>query len=131
MEKNTHFKKHQQQKETNGDIILPQEQLHEDIAIVTHVSGNSTFKVLTNKGITSTAFLPGKFKKHNKRNLFVSLSSIVLIAFRHFQTDSFKHSDILHIYSHNHIILLHSLFPKFFKTDKEKDEDSEFQFLDG
>ena len=130
MEKNTHLKKHQQQKETNaGDIILPQEDLHEDIAIVTQVSGNSTFKVTSAKGITSTAFLPGKFKKHNlKRNHFVSISSIVLIAFRHFQTDSFKHSDILHIYSNNHIHILHNIFPKFFKITHDDAEKEDFEF---
>ena len=92
MDKNTHLKKHTQKNycDNNNDIILPKHELHEDIAIVTLVSGNSTFKVTSSKGILSTAFLPGKFK-NNKRSHFVYLHSILLISFRHFQTQTYVH----------------------------------------
>jgi translation initiation factor IF-1 len=130
MDKNTHTKKkHLLSKTNSNDILIPKEELHEDIALVTQVCGNSTFKVTSSKGISSTAFLPGKFKKNNaKRINFVSLSSIVLIAFRHFQTDIHKHSDILHVYSTQHVLHLHSFFPKFFNKHSD-DVDNEILFI--
>jgi initiation factor 1A len=72
----------------------------EHIAVVTKILGNGLFKV-KHQDTTSIAHLRGSMKGNKKK--IVSLQSVLLVSLRPWDH---SHSDILHVYSTNHVAAL-------------------------
>ena len=77
----------------------------EEYAIVTAVSGNGRFRVISEDKKNYVAILPGSMRGNKKRNNHVQLESIILINNRStWQTvKELAPVDITHVYSVNHI----------------------------
>lgn len=81
-------------------LITPADDEH--IAVVTKILGNGLFQV-KHKDTTSIAHLRGNMKGNYKKKHLVAMQSVLLVSLRPWDHN---HSDILHIYSHNHVLAL-------------------------
>ena len=79
-------------------LLYPMEDEH--IAVVTKILGNGLFKV-NHQDTTSIGHLRGNMKGTKKK--IVTMQSVLLVSLRPWDH---SHSDILHVYSPNHVAAL-------------------------
>jgi translation initiation factor IF-1 len=94
----------------SNTLRLPDNNL-EQFAIVTKMYGNMC-QVYTNDNRDLKCHIRGKFKGRSKRNSFISMGSIILVGFRHFEAPNFSVCDLLEVYSAHEISSITSL-PSF------------------
>ena len=94
----------------SSSLRLPECEL-EQFAIVTKMYGNM-FQVYTNDNRDLKCHIRGKFKGRSKRNSFITMGSIVLVGFRHYEAPHFTVCDLLEVYSPHEISSITSL-PSF------------------
>ena len=94
----------------SNSLRLPENNL-EQFAIVTKMYGNMC-QVYTNDNHDIKCQIRGKFKGRSKRNSFISMGSIILVGFRHFESPPYTVCDLLEVYSAHEISSITSL-PSF------------------
>jgi translation initiation factor IF-1 len=94
----------------SNSLRLPDDNL-EQFAIVTKMYGNMC-QVYTNDNRDLKCHIRGKFKGRSKRNSFITMGSIILVGFRHFEAPHFSVCDLLEVYSPHEISSITSL-PSF------------------
>lgn len=95
---------------TPSTLRLPEDDL-EVFAIVTKMYGNMC-QVTTSDNRDLKCHIRGKFKGRSKRNSFISVGSIILVGFRHFEAPHYTVCDLLEVYEFNEISSLMS-FPSY------------------
>ena len=107
----------------------------EEYAIVTAVSGNGRFRIISENKKKYIALLPGSMRGNKKRSNYVELNTIILINNRlSWQTEKeMSQADIVHVYSPNHIQEL-KLYEKFEEqlsyNGRSKDDNNIIQFTE-
>jgi hypothetical protein len=91
-------------------LRLPEHDL-EVFAIVTKMYGNMC-QVFTSDNRDLKCHIRGKFKGRSKRNSFISMGSILLVGFRHFEAPHYSVCDLLEVYDSHEISSLLS-FPSY------------------
>jgi translation initiation factor IF-1 len=94
----------------SNTLRLPECDL-EQFAIVTKMYGNM-FQVYTNDNRDLKCHIRGKFKGRSKRNSFISMGSIILVGFRHYEAPNFTVCDLLEVYTAHEVTSITSL-PSF------------------
>jgi hypothetical protein len=94
----------------SNSLRLPDNEL-EQFAVVTKMYGNMC-QVYTNDNRDLKCHIRGKFKGRSKRNSFISMGSIILVGFRHFEAPHYSVCDLLEVYSTHEISSITSL-PSF------------------
>lgn len=77
-------------------------------AVVTKMYGNSRCLVHTQHDHDAQCVIRNKFKGRNKRFHLISIGSIILVGFRHWESAQTT-CDLLHVYSSSHISTLMAL----------------------
>jgi translation initiation factor IF-1 len=95
---------------SNTSLRLPECDL-EQFAIVTKMYGNMC-QVYTNDNRDLKCHIRGKFKGRSKRNSFISMGSIILVGFRHYETPNYTVCDLLEVYTAHEVTSITSL-PSF------------------
>ena len=96
----------------DNNVLRVSEDEAEVYAQVTKIFGGASCQVTNLNGDQMLCHIRGKFKGRSKRNSFISMGSIILVGFRHYETPNYTVCDLLEVYTAHEVTSITSL-PSF------------------